>query len=237
MTYTRSEDKNKALLLQSATAEQIQQHTEDIIQGLASCYLPPCPRCQLASDLFKRHEKRSRQFYVVMNQLVVTLMGLLLRWKCPGCNKTMTEYPGFAIPYKRYTLPTILGFSSSYVANPDSSYRGLIDACPLEHETKPDAEVCCASMMEHSTIHRWVTTLGGYSQIAREALNLILQTDPITSLCRDLAGLMIPSKKYTSNLRKKALLSCFRLVFLESIYQSVFPVSIFPRLATRCGYS
>lgn len=36
MTYTRSENKNKTLLLQSATAEQIQQHTEDIRQGLAS---------------------------------------------------------------------------------------------------------------------------------------------------------------------------------------------------------
>lgn len=237
MTYTRSEDKNKTLLLQSATAEQIQQHTDDIRQGLASCCLPSCPRCQLASDLFKRHEKRSRQFYVVMNQLVVTLMGLLLRWKCPGCNKTITDYPDFAVPYKRYTLPTILGFSSCYVANPDSSYRGLIDACPLEHETKPDAEVSCVSMMEHSTIHRWVTTLGGYSQIVREATSLILQADPVTSLCRDLAGLMIPSKKYASALRKKVLLSCFQLVFLKSIYRSIFQGSIFPRLATRCGYS
>lgn len=233
MTYTKSDDKNKDLLLKSTTAEQIQRHIDQIKQGLATCGLPPCPHCGLESGLFKPHESRDRKFYVVIEQIVVTFMGLLLRWKCPGCKKTKTDYPGFALPYKRYTLPTIMAFSLSYVEDPIVSYRGLIDMCPLEYKKTPDSEASSAPMMEFSTIHRWVSTMGRYLRIIRTATDLILQANPATTLCRDMAGLTVPVKKYRSPLRKKILLNCFQLLFLEPIYQSVFQVSVFPKLATN----
>ncbi|MCP4116310.1 MAG: hypothetical protein GY737_13060 [Desulfobacteraceae bacterium] len=237
MGIIRSEDKNKTSLLQSATAEQIERYTERVRKGLVPCGLPPCPTCGLPPDRFKRHEKRKRKFHVVTDQLVVTLHGLLIRWKCPGCNKTRTDYPGFALPHKRYTRPTILAFSGAYVKDPISSYRSLINAYPLQYESKPDLETNQEQMMEHSTIHRWVTTLGEYSHTNRNATHLILGADPKTNLYRDLAGLTVPEKKYASTFRKQSLIGCFRLVFLESVFQTVFQISIFPKLATDYAYT
>ena len=237
MTYTNFDDKNKALLLQSATIEQIKRHTELVTQGLASCGLPPCPHCGVESSLFKPHEARNRKFYVVVEQIVEIFMGLLIRWKCPNCKRTKTDYPGFAVPYKRYTLPTIQAFSRAYVEDPISSYRGLVDLCPLLYRKDPDSATSGEPMMMPSTAHRWVTTMGGYFHTIRTATDLILQANPATTLCRDMAGLMVPAKKYRSELRKNILLSCYRLMFLEPIYKSVFGVSIFPKLATDCNFT
>ena len=163
--------------------------------------------------------------------------GLLLRWKCPGCNKTTTDYPDFALPYKRYTLPTILAFSQAYIQDPLSSYRRLVDACPLPYKIKSDHGSSQEPMMEHSTIHRWISTLGGYSRLVQNATDLMLQADPTTSLCRDLAGLKISPRKYMSSIRKQILATCFQLVTLVPLYLAQFRVSIFPKLATRAGYT
>ena len=167
----------------------------------------------------------------------MSVNGLLVRWKCPGCNKTATDYPDFALPYKRYTLPTILAFSQAYIQDPFSSYRGLLDVCPLPYKIKSDHESNKEPMMEHSTIHRWISTLGGYSRLVQNATDLMLQADPTTSLCRDLAGLEISPRKYRSFKRKQILTTCFQLVTLVPLYLAQFRVSIFPKLATRAGYT
>jgi hypothetical protein len=234
MTYTKSRSKDKSNFLQTATAEQIQEHTDQVRQGLDSCYLPPCPRCGVTPDFFKRHEKRRRIFYIIVEQLVIKVLGLLSRWKCPGCNKTATSYPCFALPYKRFTLPTIQSFSLSYVQDPSASYRKLVAACPLAYEVS-DSNL--EPMMEHSTIHRWISTMGSYSHLVQTATDLIIQADPTTRLYRDLAGLNISPGKYKSPSRKQTLLTCFQLVFLMPIYRAIFQTGIFPKLATLSGYT
>jgi len=164
-------------------------------------------------------------------------MGLLLRWKCPGCNKTATDYPDFALPYKRYTLPTLLAFSQAYVNEPDNSYRRLVNECPLLHQVEPNSDDGREPMMEHSTIHRWITTLGSYSRLVQNATDLMIQADPTSSLPRNLSGLKISPTKYMSFKRKQLLLTCFQLVTLVPLYLAQFQVSIFPKLATRAGYT
>jgi len=237
MTYTKFISKNKSVLLRSATPEQIQRHTEQVEQGLVTCGLSPCPRCGLAPELFKHHEKRKRIFFIIVRQVVETVMGLLSRWKCPGCNKTATDYPDFALPYKRYTMPTIRAFSQVYVQDPSASYRRLVDSCPLPYEIKVGSNTDQEAMMEHSTIHRWISTMGGYYRLVQNATGLIIQADPTTSLCRDLAGLKIHPGKYRSSVRKQILLTCFQLMKLLSIYRYTFQVPIFPKLATLSGYT
>jgi hypothetical protein len=234
MTYTKSRSKDKSNFLQTATAEQIQEHTDQVRQGLDSCYLPPCPRCGVTPDFFKRHEKRRRIFYIIVEQLVIKVLGLLSRWKCPGCNKTATSYPCFALPYKRFTLPTIQSFSLSYVQDPSASYRKLVAACPLAYEVS-DSNL--EPMMEHSTIHRWISTMGSYSHLVQTATDLVIQADPATRLHRDLAGLKISPGKYRSSSRKQILSTCFHLVFLMPLYRSIFQTGIFPKLATLSGYT
>lgn len=237
MTYTKLTAENKSLLLQTATSEQIQKYTEQVEQGLVTCCLPECPRCGVASESFKQHEKRKRIFFVVVEQIVRTVLGLLVRWKCPGCNKTATDYPDFALPYKRYTLPTIHGFSQVYVQNPFASYRRLVDGCPLKYESDSHADPHREPVMEHSTIHRWISTLGSYYRIVQNATDLMVQADPTTGLCRDLAGLKIFPGKYKSPARKQALLTCAQLMKILPVYRSMFQVCIFPKLATLSGYT
>lgn len=160
-----------------------------------------------------------------------------MRWKCPGCKKTKTDYPYFALPYKRYTVPTILAFSQAYVQDTSNSYRRLVNSCPLPYQGEPDSDTGREPMMEHSTIHRWITTLGNYSRLVQHATDLMVQADPVTSLCRDLAGLKISPSKYMSSKRKQILLTCSQLVTLIPLYSNTFQVSIFPKLATRAGYT
>ena len=92
-------------------------------------------------------------------------------------------------------------------------------------------------MMEHSTIHRWITTLGGYAGVVQNATDLMVQANPTTSLCRDLAGLKISPLKYMSSKRKQILLTCSQMVTIAPLYLAQFGVSIFPKLATRAGYT
>ena len=67
-------------------------------------HLPSCRHCNTSSKDFKRHEARQRQFYVISENIVNVILGLLIRWKCSGCDITFTDYPEFAVPYKRYTV-------------------------------------------------------------------------------------------------------------------------------------
>ena len=237
MAYIISGGKINTCLSQSASLEEIEAYTEMVRQGVIPCALPACPNCETSSDLFKRHDIRERKFNVISGQIVIVVISLLARWKCPGCNVTRTDYPGFALPYKRYTLPTILAFCGEYVENHDASYRGIVNEYPLEYQSKPNFDVKRPAMMEHSTIHRWISTLGGYSCIVNTATDLILQKDPASSLCRNLASLKVPAQKFRSQLRQQCLLLCLRLVTLDAVFHSAFHVSIFPQLATNCGYS
>ncbi len=237
MKYTKIREKLKPHLLKSATIKQIEQHTALVRGNRVVCGLPECPKCRFSPHLFKPHERKPRQFYVIVDQWVITVMGLLMRWKCPDCKKTATDYPDFSLPYKRYTVPTVLDYCERYVTDSTNSYRQLVNECPLVYQPRSDSEVPYAQMMEHSTIYRWVTTLGGYSKIVRTATDLINQADPNTTIHRDMANLSIASKKYTSEKRKKRLVECFQLIVTDKVYHWVFGVSIFPNLATNCAFS
>ena len=81
-------------------------------------------------------------------------------------------------------------------------------------------------MMEHSTIHRWISTMGSYSRLVQTATDLVIQADTATRLYRDLAGLKISPGKYRSSSRKQTLLTCFHLVFLMPFYQTIFQTGI-----------
>jgi transposase-like protein len=217
---------NKSKLVLSATIEEIQRYSEKVRKAELACNLPPCLRCGVHAEYFKRHEKRQRKFYVIVNQDVQTVPGLLGRWKCSGCGKTFTDYPDFAIPYKRCTLPTIIDMSCRYVEDNDTSYRKIVDEIPLQyHESK--------EMLEHSTIHRWITTLSKFADTVANAVDLILQAAPASTLCRELAALTISYKKYRSEMRKRVLFQCRQLLNVHCLYRLIFDVSIFPKLATN----
>jgi len=211
------------------TIDQINEYTQKVRAGQVRCHLPPCPHCEVTSDFFKRHEARQRYFYAIVEQMVRKILGLLIRWKCPDCGKTFTDYPDFALPFKRYILSAVMEYSSQYTENDQTTYRKVIQSNSAGY---PKSE----TQLDHSTIHRWISTLGSLIHIIGKAQDFILQARPDLSICRNLAALSIHSKKYRKKERAGVLLRCRQLFSLEGLYRLIFKVSIFPNLATSCSF-
>jgi ribosomal protein S27AE len=216
----------------TATLEQIKAHQQGVEKNkITADNLPPCPRCCVASVFFKIHAYRERRFFIIIEMLVEAAYCSLVRFRCPGCGKTFTHYPDFAIPHKHYTQPSITGFSERYVHSPDMTYQKsvMVDGS-VPGYPQADATFC------PSTIHRWVTTLARFGQTRRTAISLLLQERPATSICRDLARLIVPQRKYKTERRKQQLVGCRQLVVIESLFYAIFKTSIFTKLATRYAF-
>ena len=217
----------------TATLEDIKAYQQKVEKDkITPDNLPPCPRCSVESMFFKIHAYRERRFLIIIEMLIKAAYCSLVRFKCPGCGKTFTEYPDFAIPHKHYTQPSITGFSASYVESENMTYQQAV----MVDNSAPGYPQNDATLAP-STIHRWITTLGRFTQTSRSALILLLQENPVSSICRDLARLIIPPRKYKTNHRKKQLVGCRQLVIIEDFFQATFNTSIFTKLATRCAFS
>jgi len=217
----------------TATLEDIKAYQQKVEKDkITPDNLPPCPRCSVESMFFKIHAYRERRFLIVIEMLIKAAYCSLVRFKCPGCGKTFTEYPDFAIPHKHYTQPSITGFSTNYVESDDLTYQQAV----MVDRSVPGYSQNDATLAP-STIHRWITTLGRFTETCRTTLILLLQQNPVSSICRDLARLIIPQRKYRTNQRKKQLFGCRQLVIIEALFQATFKTSIFTKLATRCAFS
>jgi hypothetical protein len=216
----------------TATLEDIKAHQERVEKDkIKADKLPPCQRCLVESIFFKVHAYRERRFLVIVEMLIKAVYCSLVRFKCPGCGKTFTHYPDFAIPRKHYTQQTITGFSSRYLDSDTMTYQKavMIDSSVPGYPQKD-------ATLAPSTIHRWITTLGQFNKTCRTALTLLLQENPALSICRDLAQLIVPQRKYKTDQRKKQLIGCRQLVIIEDFFQSTFKRSIFTKLATRYAF-
>ncbi len=217
----------------TATLEDIKAHQERIEKGkITPDNLPPCPRCNVESAFFKIHAYRERRFLIIIEMLIKAAYCSLVRFSCPGCGKTFTHYPDFAIPHKHYTRQTITGFSARYVDFDTMTYQ---QAAMVDNSVPgyPQSDGTLAL----SSIYRWITTIGRFTQTCRTALILLLQANPISSICRDLARLRVPQRKYKTEQRKKQLIGCRQLVIIEAFFQATFNTSIFTKLATHFGFS
>ena len=219
-------------MLLSATPEDIKAYEMQLDKGeIKPDDLPACPRCHVESTFFKEHAYRSREFLVIGDMFVQAVSSVLLRFKCPECRKTFTYYPDFALPHKRYTRPTVTHFSRCYVENPEARYE---DAAVV------DASVPCypddQRALVPSTIHRFVTTVSRLITTGQRALDLVLEQDPASTLCQDIAQLSVPGQKYRSNARKRALLQSLKFFKIEDFFHNTFNNSIFTKLAIGCGF-
>jgi hypothetical protein len=217
---------------QTATLEDIEAHRRKIEKDeITPDNLPPCPCCSVEPVFFKVHAFRERRFLIIVAMLIKKVFCSLVRFKCPGCGTTFTHYPDFAIPHKHYTRQTTNGFSAKYVNSDDMTYQRATmgdDGSP----GYPESDATLAP----STIHRWVTTLSNCTETCRTALCLLLQQNTMSIICRDLARLTVPQKKYKTDRRKKQLIACRKLVIIGAFFHDTFGISIFTGLATRCGF-
>jgi hypothetical protein len=217
----------------TATLEDIKAYQQKVEKDKITPYnLPPCPRCSVESEFFKIHAYRERRFLIIIEMLIKAAYCSLVRFRCPGCDKTFTNYPDFAIPHKHYTRPSITGFSANYVESDEMTYQQAV----MVDNSAPGYPQNDATLAP-STIHRWITTLSRFTKTCRTALILLLQENPVSSICRDLARLIISPRKYKTNQRKKQLINCRQLVIIEAFFQLTFKTSIFTKLAMRCAFS
>jgi hypothetical protein len=217
----------------TATLEDIKAYQNKVEKDkITPHHLPPCPRCSVDSCFFKIHAYRERRFLIIIEMLIKAAYCSLVRFICPGCGKTFTFYPDFAIPHKHYTQPTITGFCARYVESDHMTYQQTV---MVDNSTPgyPQSDATLAP----STIHRWITTLGRFTHTCRTALILLLQQNPVSSICRDLARLIIAQRKFKTNERKKQLINCQHLVVIEAYFQTAFKTSIFTKLAIRYAFS
>ena len=216
----------------TATLEDIKAYQRKVQKDkITPDNLPACPRCSVESEFFKIHAYRERRFLIIIEMLIKAAYCSLVRFKCPGCGKTFTYYPDFAIPHKHYTRPSIMGFSARYLNSEDITYRQtlMVDGSVPGY---PQNDAALAP----TTIHRWITTLGSFTQTCRTALILLLQENPVSSICRDLARIIIPQRKYKTKQRKKQLINCRQLMIVEAFFQATFKTSIFTKLAIRHAF-
>jgi hypothetical protein len=217
----------------TATIEAIKAHQQKVEKDkITPDNLPPCPRCSVESAFFKIHAYRERRFLIIMEMLIKAAFCTLVRFKCPGCGKTITDYPDFAIPHKHYTRQSVVGFSLNYHKSDDTTYQ---QAVMVDNSTPGYSQ--SDSTLAPSTIHRWITTLGCFTQTCRRALSLLLEETPVSSICRDLARIIIAQRKYKTQQRKKQLVGCRQLAIIEAFFQATFKTSIFTKLAIRCTFS
>ena len=93
--------------------------TNNIARSAAVCLM-----CGEPSEHFKRHEARPRKFRIIIDQLVLVVLCLVIRWKCTRCGKTFTQQPPFAFPHKRFTVPTLQHYCEAYLADPGNDLSG-----------------------------------------------------------------------------------------------------------------
>jgi hypothetical protein len=162
---------------------------------------------------------------------------LITRWKCPFCGKTFTLYPEFALPYKRYVLPSIMDRCSEYLEDDSQTYRRAVTSNNAEFYHQESSEDGSWPVLAHSTLHRWITSLSGLLQTMRSALEQIKQKAPHTGIFRKLAALRIPGQKIRSSHREKQLLRCCWLLWVQDEFIRIFSTSIFPKFATMNNWS
>jgi hypothetical protein len=237
----------------SPVVQAIHTYRDDVLHGRVRPQLSQCPLCKCpahARVFFRRHEARERTFLVVVRDLVHTVLCLITRWKCAQCKRTFTWYPPFALPHKRYVLPGILDRCRRYVEDEEASYRTGVQeqGRPVFHAPPEGQEITADSSeaekrkeevraLAHSTLYRWVTTLGTLPHTMRRAWNLIQQQDPATPLVRELASFRVAATKHGTPARGRVLHACRSLCVTETRYAQIFGISIFPNLGTGCSWT
>ncbi len=225
-------------MISHPTVEAIAAHTQTVQSGEVECRLQRCPKCDQQSFGFKYHAWRARWFYVIVEDMVKRVRSAISRWKCGVCNKTFTLYPDFAVPYKRYVRQDLCRLSERYVFDDDLTYRKAveIDRRAVFYDVPEGSrDAIDERALSHSTLHRWISFLGGLKQTLSQAWQLIRAKAPSCGLFR--SSITVPARKYRNEPRKDLLHTCGRFLQVDRAYGNLFEVSIFPHLATGCHWS
>ena len=206
----------------TATLEDIKAHQDKVEKNkITPHHLPPCSRCSVDSSYFKIHAYRERQFLIIVEMLIKAAYCSLVRFGCPGCGKTFTHYPDFAIAHKHYTRQTIEGLCRAYVVNDQKTYQ---DAA-MTDDSVPERAVS-GQALAPSSIHRWISTLAELIRADQDALKKLLQEKCAAQFCRHAGPIQISEKKYKTSHRRHCLLWCRWFFKIQAVLKNQFSPSL-----------
>lgn len=214
--------------------EEIQSYTRRVERKEIQCDLPACPRCGEPAS-FKVHDRRHRTYLVVVERLVKKVLSLISRWRCELCGDRFTLYPPFALPRKRYLREEIFRRAGRYLEEDRESYRSAVTVEGLAVFHEGEGEEIDERSLAHTTLWRWLSSLGRLPETCRRAFGIIREEAPSSGIFRKIVP--VAPWKYRSDARRRLLAESLRLLLCEAEFRRLFGFSIFPRLATSCAWS
>ena len=207
--------------------ERIKAWTEKTTKGETQCSLEQCYRCKGIPEQFKRHDRRSRVFLLVVREVVRRFDSVVIRWKCPICGKILTDLPAFGLRFKRYVSGTVLDWTSTYLRAELRVANGVVtdkDGIAVTYvETVGREEQFCQEQLWASTVRRWAQWLESLTETLREAKRLLqpLQADWGSRRWR-------PSQDPFQTARD--------LLWVDTQFKQAFGHSVFPKFASQHGW-
>ena len=228
--------------------EEIQRHTQAVLNNTFTCPHDSCPRCKGTPSEFKRHDMKKRTFLVVLASLVHTVLSALVRFKCPLCGKTFTVYPDFALRHKHYVKDVVIEKTTQYVENEMNesnarkkakddyvSYRKAVDEKGLAVAyTNTLKDTIDNRELAHSTLYRWITSLSGLKTTLRKTLEIIEEASPASRIFRAICP--VHPNKYRSEEQRTRLGDTRQLLRADREYRILFDVSVFPHFETKWAW-
>ena len=206
---------------------RIKSWTERTMDSEAQCGLEQCYRCRGIPDEFKRYDRRTRVFLIVIRDVVRRFDSFVIRWKCPICGKVLTELPSFGLRFKRYVSQTVLPWTSTYLQGGLRVANGVVtdeDGTPVTYvETVGGEEQFCPEQLWASTVRRWAQWLEGLTETLREAKRLVQSVQADRGSWR-WQGAEAPYQ------------TARELLAIDAQFQQAFGHSVFPKFASQQGW-
>ena len=207
--------------------EEIKAWTDWTWSEGVECGLEQCYRCKGIPDEFKRHDRRSRVFLLVVREVVRRFDSFVIRWKCPMCGKILTELPRFGVRLKRYVGETVLEWAGTYLQGGLRVANGVVtdeDGTPVTYvETVGGEEQFCPEQLWASTVRRWAQWLEGLTETLREAKRLVQSVQADRGSWR-WQGAEAPYQ------------TARELLAIDAQFQQAFGHSVFPKFASQQGW-
>lgn len=190
--------------------QEVQDYNEKIKEGDYPKLGEYCRNCKKKPGEFKLHDHRPRKLRIIVHALVQIITTCLVRWRCPLCNAKFTAYPDFIVRHKRYAVNQIVEQSENLLTgnksyekalHTENSRIGYPESSKFVHMKKVDKED--ESYLAASTLWRWCSWLGSFSDALSKALDIILQISPQSKIHRELEPLKF--RRYRSIERKTVL--------------------------------
>lgn len=205
---------------------EIRAHTQKVLSGIILFSHRECPRCGIYCDRFAYYDRYKRVFLVIAGNSTEKAEGFLARCICPVCAKTFTDYPNFALPFKRYVRRHMQDKSKQYLEEDNSSLEEIASR-KVSGEKPPDTGY--EQYLAASTLWRWTDYFGSLNCVLARARSLIRAKDPSSNIFR--LPFSVSRHKYTEGERGRILRTCLCLLKTESEYIRVFKHSFFPYFA------